>query len=463
MALKDWFRILNWKDLPSFGDVHILTKGSDFKNNYFLDPRLDDLISDLLVGLRGEFYPQSSRIIGAPGVGKTSFIYYLIKLVKDNFPEIDKKYEFYVLHVLRVIQDSILTEELIARIYEAVVNFYESNGITKEILADIEDNEELSLKSKINKLLDYYLKNKIQFKKRLIFIMDGVDLIDFNLVMPLIKEMRNHLEPHSIIKWITIRNTTYNLYDEQTLSIINTCFAEPFTFPVVRLHDIIQQRIDSVGVKGKTPINPFSEPLCAEVQNVLNFDHRQGLGLLKKILEENPPKDIKVGTDVKFIWLYINRVAMRTFINNNIILNIFDTRITGNVMFPLEKELICVLRHRQIIDELCIGIIEEEINSRIRMLKGKESNKIRIRKEDFEAAVDILLRHAIIQKKAKKVYFLTNRGHSLSKIVNKDYYIELCLTLLKQQGVTLNNLYRDLIGIEAHYEEIILQEYLKNI
>lgn len=84
-----WFPLLNWVDIPNFGYVHTLSSFEEMKRNYHTPPDLSQIFDNLLIGLRGETQLHNLLIMGPPGCGKTTFVYYLKKSL-ENEPKLIK-------------------------------------------------------------------------------------------------------------------------------------------------------------------------------------------------------------------------------------------------------------------------------------------------------------------------------------------------------------------------------------
>ena len=159
-SIEDWFPVLGWKNIPHFGSIHDLTSEEILRFYFHEDSEIGPLVNNLLIGLRGEIPSHNIRIVGPPGIGKTSFIYYLHSLLKEKDIKLYERYHIYVFNCETVINDHIIDDSEIQRsVYKSLIELYNASKIHPVIYQSIETDRTISRREKINKLTDYYISN----------------------------------------------------------------------------------------------------------------------------------------------------------------------------------------------------------------------------------------------------------------------------------------------------------------
>lgn len=172
--IESWFPILNWDKLPNLGSCHTINNYRDFLRNYFVSYEIDKFKKNLFATLTGEFEIPNMKIMGRPGCGKTSFIYYLLKSAANEKNILLSKYFFYIFHANRAA--GAVTEDVIVHyILEAWGEYYSACG-NGDIFSRI-NRQNVSAKEKLNKLTDFFKKRRGEFGKILIFVIDDADLL----------------------------------------------------------------------------------------------------------------------------------------------------------------------------------------------------------------------------------------------------------------------------------------------
>jgi hypothetical protein len=470
MSANKWLSILKWKKLPPFSDIHEMDI-QDFLNNYYdAHPDLQGLAASMLSGLRGEQPPNNMRIQGRPGIGKTTFLHYIKACLEtERIESGDKDHTFlYILDCRSLVTHSEIQEARIDdRILKSIECYCDNCKVSSSIISDIRSNSSLSERQKIDKLLDYYTNHKGEFTKKYVIALDAVDTINKTLIIPLLISITNRLHQSSLKKWLFIRDVTYSELKEEIKLGINTFFPEPHNFPYVDLNEIIKLRIAGVATKKEPPKNPFDNKLCNFLCKIFNDDLRQAIPMLKIILDEVPPKLTPEFTDEKFIRNYISRMAVQVLLRANVIPNIYDSTITSNPLFPLQKEVLELLAHYQIIDKIFVSILEEEISLKLMAVrKDKKLNMIKIERKIINETIQFLLEHSIIEPQEtedtnKETYKLTKLGWELEKIVSQDFYIDICKeTILKTKGGFSENYWR-ICSVKSDYYALVIEKLFK--
>lgn len=292
MSLAEWMPLLGWDKLPNFGSIHELD-ANDFLDYYFdEDPEIRRMTSNLLVGLRGEKPATiNTRLIGNPGVGKTTYMYYIRALTKKEKSKDFSRYYYWIFHSDKAVYNGKINRSVILRDVErCFLRWYTNSDIEYNLYNKITE-EKMDADERIQKLTDLYIHNStVKTKmKTLIYVIDGVDTVDEQLVIPLVKEIMTLLVPISIRVILTVREIEYKKFKAPTTRLIDTFFPMLKKFPAINLKQIVDKRLS----KYPNTINPFSEELCSFAMDVFNNDHRLGLARLLQILEDNSPGNLE--------------------------------------------------------------------------------------------------------------------------------------------------------------------------
>ena len=431
-ALDDWFKILKWNALPNFGNCHNIADYSAFSNHYLLTSDLDRFKKNLLSTLTGDFEQLNLKIMGRPGCGKTSFLYYLLKASENEKNKILNKYCVYIFHATRAINDDI-EEIAISYIHEAWEKFYTACGhkdIHRQIMA-----RTLVSKKKLNALTDYYKSNMSKFNKILIFVIDDTDLFPIDKVKDIVTHILRHLALSSVKKWLAIREQTYNGYDYDTKFLIDSFFTDQRIFPQISLYDIIRHRIGKCS--DENPKNPFSEVLCSTVLERLHTGNlRSALSSLRNILEYSRPGGFSKSVDESVLQEYLNKNSINCFLRLNALPNLYDPTYRS-CTFPVTIDILALCRHIKT-ESLLLGAVNTVTEVRIDKSKLIDKDKIiKIRIDDFNFSLERLeALHLvrIIDSRSSKIIELTEKGSLLNNYITRSRYREECFSLLKSKN-----------------------------
>lgn len=448
-AIDSWFEILNWKSLPNFGACHTIIDYEKFMQSFLLSNELTRLERNLLVTLTGNFEIQNIKFTGRPGCGKTSFINYMTRASEQGKNDILSKYVFYVFFANRVDVDKV-EDTVRSYILEAWEKYYEQCGLS-DFFHNIDD-QAISKQQKIAALTDYLKKNRIKFKKILVFVIDNVDLVTDQMAYDITYNVLNNLTVGVIKKWLVVRENTYNGYSTKTKCLIDAFFPDQKVFPYMSLHELIDHRIKHTAGSAK-PKNPFSPELSDLVlERLLDGNLRGALAILKNILEESPPGDLHEKTDETVVQRYFNKNSINTFLKLNILPNLYDP-IYRSSSFPLPIDILKMNRYIRFA-ELLYGAVSQV--TRIRADKAKiidESKSIRIRSDDFQFSLERLIALGLAEKSGKAIE-QTKKGSLLTDYVDRKHYINVCKELIHEP-------YRDevfdkLINTTINHQKIAL-------
>lgn len=254
MKINQWKDNLGWNKIPTFGEIHKLDP-EELKAYYYLPDNVREIVKTIQNSLLEGYGITNKRIIGEPGSGKTTFIYYIKKLLSKDDEMTFKNFSFHILHINRLRSTSESVRELIEkRTLKILADYFVENKLAREYHLLIKGEETLR-KEQINKLEDFILTEKSRFAQRLIVLIDDIDETNETEVEESLRYFYSLLECHQICKWLVVRNTTLDNYKAPFLSFIETKFAHPIKFPRVDLYGIINRRIQAANPKG---INPFT-------------------------------------------------------------------------------------------------------------------------------------------------------------------------------------------------------------
>ncbi|EKN4030260.1 hypothetical protein ACHZG4_002117 [Yersinia enterocolitica] len=427
-SIRDWFKVLNWSKLPNFGNCHSTNDYDHFQKNYYCNEDIDSLYINLITTLSSGLNSQNIRIAGEPGAGKTSFLY-AFKYMCENAAagsELDN-YVIYIVHINRTydVNNQFFIDEANQHIIDAWKYFYSkcSRGNVFSEMQESSDNP----KNLLNKLSDYYKKNKKIFNKMLILAIDDVDLLSGEQVNHAVEHLLRSIEINSVKKWLSIRRVTLENYNGTTKKKIEEFFPDPYEFPSIPIYDLIDYRIkqtcgNSTGFK-----NPFNELLCNEIiSSICEKNLRESLGLCKTILEDNLPGKFNSSTDEVVISNYIQTSAIKSLCSSQKLIDLHSDsyRLT---IFPLAVDILaCTQFHTD--ENIIFGAVNDCCIKRANLAGISEEGHIyKIRTSEFNDVIKTLISHGCIaQKTIKERIFLTEKGKVTITFALREYYYEYC-------------------------------------
>lgn len=452
-SIKSWFPILRWDKVPNFSSCHHATSWDEFQENYYCCEKLIQLEDNIVETLRSGSNISNVRLTGVPGAGKTSFVYHLMKKAKfDKQDIIFQKYVFYIFHANKA-NDEHYKKHARQEVMYGLEELFEQCG-HHDIYKRIEDRDELNLKGQINMCVRYYKQNIKLFKKTLIFIIDDVDLLDNELAWKIAKTIIQDLEVRTIVKWVSIRGVTYNNYSGVIKRFFEEFFPTIYNIPESSLGDIIQYRIDKM--TEATGKNPYSRDLCDnKVIHLFEGNKRSSLSLLKSILEDNLPKEIKLHSDERFIKNYINRVAIYTFITKGAISNIHLPRFRSIKMYPLPMDILSCLYYSPNINTIS-GAVNEIIIKRCNDSPSWEKERrLVLKTSDISFTLKKLKSENLIYSNEKEMFELTPTGKILCQYLNNQTYIQTCISNTPE--LDRNYQYEEFTRTNINYEKIVTE------
>lgn len=450
-SLKDWFPILGWDRLPNFSGCQNLSYDK-FVENYYINPKLQSSLDSLITHLDSDYSNKTdTRFIGNPGAGKTTFLYWVVKLAESGNKKELSRYSFYIFHANRAKSDDYV-EQIREEILSAWEQLYSQCG-KSEYFEQVSLQTETSLKLKINKLSKYFRKRRSEFEKLLVFIVDDVDMLSNEEAYNILETIKADLELIQAMIWVSIRSETIQKYSPETRKLLKEMFSKSRPVESAPLSNIIQKRIEAVS--GEKAKNPFSERLCDEVLYGLFEDNKRlSLEILESILCENLPKNIRDYSDESFIQNYIEKGAIKTLLLHEHIPNIHLNGLRTTNKYPLPYDVIGCLVHTGSRSIVYGSINEIAITrSRASSLRGR---KIKINESDYKSTLLRMEEEGLISIEHDEIV-LTNIGHVLStRITNKslaDYYNQKCKERIQiHEG---NELYWELLKPNINYRNTV--------
>ena len=460
-SISDWLPILNWPKLPNFGHCHTSLNSEDFKKDYFVSNELAALYRNLCASMSSEGINATDiRITGDPGAGKTSFLYALQRMSETD-DKILKDYLFYIFHINRA-GDEEYAEHYIRVIIHHIEKAWESlfKESGKEGVYTRFSQQKLSPKGIIDKLSEYYVDHKKEFSRILVFIIDDVDLLPGQHVAIVADCILRTIGTASVKKWLVLRDITYDNYKGETKQKIEQFFPNPYSFPSVSLSLVIEQRIRSLekGANNKNCKlkNPFKPHVCdSVVKPMCDGNMREGLSMLKTLLEDNLPKEIDPSTGEEFIQNYIEKATINTLLSSHKLNNLHTDPFRIGI-YPIAVDILaCAAYHQS--ESIIFGSVSDcavrRDGTKSRII-GNDEETVRVRKSDFSYVVNKLAEHKLLTyDKKNNIIQLTEKGKMVSFFAVKDHYYAYCQKKIK--NVELCNEYWVLASRNIVHSEIV--------
>lgn len=449
MSFEKWMSILNWQKLPHLGPIHQLPF-DEMRAHYYMAPLIKEVISSLRFSLRSRASTGDKLLVGLPGSGKTTFIYYVTRGCPFDDEKLQSDYHFEVLHFNRIITDETQAAAAIAeRCMEIYKRYFAVCGLDKEF-AILERNSDLDNRRRINKILDLLVKAKELFAKKLVLIIDDIDEADRKVVEPMLRLLYSFIEPVSIQKWLAIRTTTLGHYPQSAVEFITTKWPERITFPRVDLHGIIAKRIVGANPEGK---NPFSETISSLIIQAYNYDLRQAMGCIGKFFEINKPGALPDSTSDDYIEKYFLVALTKTLTMLQVFPNIFLT--CRSSQYPLEKDVFLLLSVKHTVDNQFIRIHEKYYTATLVALRQAEAEyvegKVVLSRKEIDGVVDFLKNHGLVEMLTYGCYAPTPRGRVFWRLLQEEYYVDMCRKEVVSTGAIRSNYYWELASINGDF------------
>lgn len=462
--LSDWNPYFEASRRPNFGDVHTKYGTPEFESEYLWSETLKEFHFRLLDTLTGQFEMLNLLITGSPGIGKTSFLYYLRHRFEQD-P--NSRYVLKVFHSNHGsgISNPADAEEIVqAEILEAWGALYRSTG--HELTFNQISGGEHALRRKIHELSQYYIRNKSKFGKLLIFAVDDVDLLEKDELKRIVGFVIKNMEVKSVKKWFFVRPQTYHEYDEQTKEFLQGFFPDARQLPKTRLYDLIKHRIGAAS-SSKSPKIPFSPHLCAYVDDIVSGNLRRALPVLEHILCEVPPP-AKESQSEEFVRNHVDRVAVRALVGRKLIPDIHSPDFR-TAQYPIALDTIRFLMFTAdvalikpcIDDALKFRAFKAVVRGAVRRSPSKSEITFRapyVRDVDLNYTLEKLQKAQLVEKTGS-AYKLTALGKAVSIFASQPYFLTESVAQLKAEGTDVDDEYFRLASVNVDHEDIV-QPYL---
>ena len=428
-SVSDWYPVLNWNKLPNFGSCHTKSCMEDFSNSYYRDEQIVTLYSNICETLKGSFSSANVRLAGDPGAGKTSFLYAIKKFSETATAEhILSNFFFYILHINKVDdldKEENYKKEIVYHVKRAWKEFYFNCGQVDHYLRF--KNQDLSNKDLVNKLSDYYKNHKSKFNKIMVFAVDDVDLLPGDHVSSIVDLVLKNIEIGSVKKWLVIRKTTFDNYSASTKKKIEQFFPDPYQYPSISLYEVVKYRIEKSCIDKKCK-TPFSKESCDNtIMSICEGNMREGLSLLKSVLEENGPGDFSYSVDEKIIQNYLAKCAVKTLASSQKLIDL-HANLFKLSNFPIAVDILLCARQHSSADIVFGGVndclLKRNVNAGY--LVGGKGHTFKLMQSDFNDVLKLLIEHGLITKPDKSRIKLTEKGLVTASFCNGDFYFDYC-------------------------------------
>ncbi|MBI5048242.1 MAG: hypothetical protein HZB54_04785 [Deltaproteobacteria bacterium] len=345
------------------------------------------------------------------------------------------------------------SSEILHHIVKAWKLFFKSNN--NEDVYTRFAQQKLSDKDLINKVSEYYVDNKQNFTKHFVFVIDDVDLLPGDHVATVSDCILRNMGTASVKKWLVLRDITYDNYKGTTKQRIEQFFPDPYSFPTISLHELVAHRIKASGPKA-TAKNPFTTNLCdSVVKPICEWNMREGLSLLKSLLEDNLPKDIDPSASEEFIQNYIEKAAINTFLKSHKLLDLHADIFRVGI-YPLAIDILCCAIYHSA-ESIIYGAVND-CTIRRDVLSGRvigtEEATVKVRQRDFSYVADKLSEHGLI-KLDKKAHLMrpTEKGKTLASFAVGAHYYKFCRS--KEVAASVGKEYWTLASKEIDHQKIV--------
>jgi hypothetical protein len=441
-----WFDVLGWKQSPNWGICHHYGSKKEFDLSYFRSPDLEKFENGLLQTLTGNFEHLNQRILGAPGCGKTTFVYSLVRFNGHN--ELAKRYFFEIFHINRA-ADGDTTKLVQSAVLKAWKRYYADAG-QSAIFEKIEQAK-VDEREKLNRCSDHFKSNRSQFHKTMIFVIDDVDLLTGEEALAVVSAVMRNLEVAQVKKWLMMRESTYQGYTPEQRLRINSFFPRERAFPSLDAHAVVTHRVTNTS-GGETPKMPFSQTLCSFLAKLYNGNLREILGVLEEVIQSTEPTNLRESTDELFIQQMCDRRIVKLLLENRHLVNIHEQRFRP-IPLPIAFDALRMIRYLQDA-ELAFTAVAEIESYRVAQLKDRTPyERLRIRTRDFENALQAL-EHAGLVSRSRRLVELTPLGDVVETFCDQQYYEDFTL---RELGLSENDsLYVLLLNIKIDHQSFAL-------
>jgi len=447
--IDEWKSVLEWNKIPEFKSIHSLDS-ERFIGCYYLPETVNEFMDKITSSIIDGYGFNHKTIIGDPGCGKTTFIYYLKSSL--NKRKETSNFHMEILHIQRMVCKNDYEAVVEDRVINILSRYFSENNLQKEYETLTKDST--SNKISINNIEDFLVERKSKFKKRLIIVIDDVDETPEQTVNDSLRYLYSLVECEQISKWLIARSTTLNNYNENLISFIETKFPQRMTFPKVDLFGIIEKRVKFDNPNG---INPFIPEVCHHIITTHNNDLRVSVSNSIAFLENlSPPKTAK--NNPKFAGHYFLTNFTKVMTEIGVFPNIYSNAISH--LFPIEKDVFLILAATNRFSSGNLSILEGHYRNIYENIHNKtfisESYLINLDMDHVNEAISLLKNNRLIiestRKTMKGFFKLTPKGESFVRFVTENYYREHTEALSIGNNEKRHPVFWDLAEMLPEYE-----------
>ncbi len=388
-----------------------------FQELYKIEPALQTFVTEVTDTLNNA---GSENIIihGPKGCGKTSFSYYLKRILWEEDKDFQNQYVIEILHMGRMVVGGgkSLDEKKIDYELSKVLKRYllSHNSIDEDTLAPMEHKSDVS--KTISDFKDFIKERKSL--KKLLFILDNVDTYSYDVVNNIVSTVCSKLGPTYIIKCINIRTKTYERALTEHGNYIDTYFQIPIEFPLLSLAEIANHRVNCAR-NDKENIYIFEDELCNLIKSIHSYDLRHSLVSLRSLLKNIPPQ--KNWETQKIIQNNIIKKSLDVLIGTRRIKNLYSNHYRISDRYSAVRETLLLLNYNQIVDKT---------------FKRRLIDKYYFDTRVIQEALNILEEEEFIHKRREGsgesvIYDVSKMGKRYISFCNQKGYADICRRYLE--------------------------------
>jgi nucleoside-triphosphatase THEP1 len=423
----EWLLALAWQSFPPFGPIHKLPD-TQFAKLFYLESKLEEIVNTIAFSLEHMYGLTNKMIIGQPGSGKTTFIYFMAKALSRKHKTFST-FVFDVIHINRLDGEDDTNSVIQERLITILKRYFQRNDLS-EVWEDLSAHEK-NRKIVINKAEDFIVANKDMFKYKMILLIDDIDETNMKIedLHENLRYFYSLIECEQICKWLTVRDTSLSSYPQKFLEFIETKFPQPIVFPAVDLFGILNHRITATNTDG---INPFIPELCALLLQVHNYDLRRATTNAFAFLEHLPPPKPPKGQgqlSADFIGNYFLVNFTKVMTQIGIFRNIYRDTLFPTI--PLEKDVFLVIAtHNSFPPKYIDGLQNGYRLAYEAFSPGHKdvSHLISINMDHIKTAIESLIDNRLIvpHRSVENFFRVTPKGICFVKFVSERLYTEHC-------------------------------------
>lgn len=433
IGIAKWKEYFKWSKFPKLGFIHTLSP-EEFKDLYCNSDNMENLISNII-----EYYfctegNDSLVFIGEKGIGKTSFCYFLKKVVLPD-KNLEDKYQIHILHVNSFLTGKQINPDLIYEsLFQIISGLFDTR--TKRRKDDDGKSIELGIKGnlvrgiiegkgdfivKINRLKNHIIAlPKKDVIKRPIIILDDTDVYDYEVLVQISDIIFQALGPRFFFKCICFRPSDWKRIKRAPDSFLNSNFLTHEKIIPPSLYDILQKRFQAVG-----GYNFFSRKICLIIEKLNLHDIRESLGCIAKILDGLNPPDSKSNLR-ESIDEYMNKrflKMLQILIKNDKIENLYirENRFHRFLSLPKEIMLYVKIHSGNLANETFKDAFSKKFTGRYHI----EGNYV-------QNTISHLINRGYLYAIEKDEYYLTPKGTIYCELLKAPgMYSETCIGLIE--------------------------------